>query len=504
MKKFLFIVALLWGMPALASNIYFAQSSAGGNTGADCADARAVTSHGIGDDVPGNTLHLCGTFTLSAGTNGFFTMLGSGSSGNPITLRWETGAIVQAPYFGNGNGGIDLNGQSYWILDGGTNGIIQNTANGTGLTYQHASTLIWNSGNNNTIKNLTAGPCYVHTSGDSNGGSCYDVENYLASNITIGPGNTFTQYDVGIYVVFEGSQSNLVITGNSCSLGNQCIEMGPGNSGTNTFTNIRVDHNTYTTSGNWYDSGDHYHHNFFHPFTNHPAASIVGTLMAYDNVMSGSVTNSTSFIYLENNNGGSGGTMGSWQIFNNTFDKTDTPAASTGLFVAYSANGVLVNNTFLDAGNSSNPWPSINITASGWTVENNIESGSGYYVLNTAEGSYTSDRNIYYNASYNDPWQWGGCGGPCQYGSLSSWRTACSCDPNTIQSNPLLNSNLSIPTGSPAQSLGANLTSLGITALNSDITGASRPSTGFWDSGAYNAPAAPPSNTAPAPPPIVE
>jgi len=57
-----------------ATDIYFAQSAAGGNNGADCADAYAYTdgTHGInisGNWVAGNTLHICGTITGGNGAN---------------------------------------------------------------------------------------------------------------------------------------------------------------------------------------------------------------------------------------------------------------------------------------------------------------------------------------------------------------------------------------------------------------------------------------------------
>jgi len=500
MKTLLRILALtLWTLflcmtvRGQAANVYITPTGSAtgicttGTQAPSWFNSSANWGTGAGQIGPGTVVHLCGIFTAAAGANGFLQFQDSGTSGHPITLQWESGAIVQAPVFGVANGGIDVNGQSYLLLTSNGGGTIQNTANGTGMTYHQSSYLIYNDGNNNTITNLTIGPCYVHTSGDPGGNACQGVYNYLANNATIGPGNAFSQYDVGIYQPFEGSQSNLVITGNSFALGNQAIEMGPGNGGTNTFTNIRVDHNTYATSGNWYDTNDDYHHNFFHPFTNTANSSILGTLLVYDNTMAGTVSNSTSFIYLENNNGGTGGTMGTWYIFNNTFNKTDTPAASTGLFVSYAGGCYLLNNTFLDAGNASNPWPTINITAPGCTVENNVLSGSGYFVYNVAKGAYTSDKNIYYNASYNDPWQWGSCGGPCQYGTIGGWRTACSCDASAITSNPLLNPNLSIQAGSPAATLGNNLTGLGITALNSDIAGNARPASGPWPAGAFNA-----------------
>jgi hypothetical protein len=62
--------------------------------------------------------------------------------------------------------------------------------------------------------------------------------------------------------------------------------------------------------------------------------------------------------------------------------------------------------------------------------------------------------------------------------------------------NPLLNTNGTLQSGSPAIGVGTNLTSLGITALDSDYAGNARPLTGAWTIGAYNGgtPPSPPSS----------
>jgi len=151
----------------LAVDVYFANAATGSNNGSNCANARALSSHVIGDDVAGNTLHICGTITGTGGSN-IFTTLAAGSSGSPITLLWEAGAIVQAPYFPGGStvnsgvGAIVLN-KNYWTLDGGASGIIQNTANGTGKTNAQPSNAIYGSGLSNlTIKNLTIQNLYIN------------------------------------------------------------------------------------------------------------------------------------------------------------------------------------------------------------------------------------------------------------------------------------------------------------------------------------------------------
>ena len=85
---------------------------------------RAVIGDGASQIGPGTTVHLCGTFTASAGASGYLSFQGSGTSGNPITLHFETNALLQAPYWGTG-AAIFASGLSYVMVDGGTNGTIQ-------------------------------------------------------------------------------------------------------------------------------------------------------------------------------------------------------------------------------------------------------------------------------------------------------------------------------------------------------------------------------------------
>ena len=74
------------------------------------------------------------------------------------------------------------------------------------------------------------------------------------------------------------------------------------------------------------------------------------------------------------------------------------------------------------------------------------------------------------------------------YNTLSAWQgcVANGCpsahDSHSITANPALNGSYA-----PTVALtGVNLTSLGITALNSDYNGSARPSTGAWTIGAIN------------------
>jgi hypothetical protein len=430
---------------------------------------------GAGQIGPGTTVLICGTFTFAAGATNVFSFQGDGTSGHLITLKWDTNAIVQAPYFSTSNGtpgAIETNGHNWVVIDGGTNGIVRNTANGTGLANQQISSMVDAFGSSNIqIEHLHLGPVYVHnnTTSDSvcsNGSDdCMGVRVLQGgSNVTVGPGNTFTDCDVCIFFAFTGGESNLVITGNTFNNANQAIEGGPTDTGTKVLTNMQVDHNTYNASRNWDDVTNNYHHNFFHPFTGHPGAAFAGNLTFFDNFSIGDVgLHPTSMIYLENNNGGSGGTMAPWWVFNNVFYKTNTDVATANGVVAPLGinNGYLLNNTIIDAGsggNNNNAWPLFNMEfGTGWTEENNIlQSGGGYYFYN---GGNTNAPTANYNLYYSSPLaQWAYTGGFTT--SFTTWKSFCSCDANSLSgTNPSVNLTTFVP-GNSAVVMGTNLNSL--------------------------------------------
>jgi hypothetical protein len=499
------------------ANVYIAATGAGTQDGSTCGNAKPLTflnngaNWGSGGTQigPDTFARLCGNFTASAGAASYISIQGSGTSGHPITIHWETGAVVQAPYFSTDHtqGAVNFNGNSYVTLDGGTNGILQNTANGTGLANQQISTLISGmspGSTGNTIKNLAILGVYQQSGTDThcalNNDWCWSI---LAqgSNLTIGPGNTFTWCDVCVKYGFNGGESNLRVTGNSFDHVNQALEMGPDNSGVKVMTGVVFDHNTYTARRDWDIPLNYYHHNFFHAFTNTAGSSYTGTLQLYDNTGVGDVgQHSTSMFYLENNNGGGGGTMGPWYIFDNYLNKTNTDApGSSGIVAVMPPNGFFLNNTVVDAGGTGDfSWPSFNAYggATGWTVKGNIFLGGGNQIVAQNPATILANNNVYY----------GGVGSNIFVyhstftASIATWQTVCGCDSAATTANPVLQSNGSIGSGSSAIGRGPNLTSLGITALNSDINGSARPGgSTAWDAGAFNSGSTPPP-TQPLPP----
>ena len=157
---------------ASASNWYVAQSSQGANTGKDAADALSIAwlnnpanwRTGTNAVNPGDTVHLCGTITTSGSTSTGYTLTiyGSGTVGNVITIYFEPNAKLSESAYGLING----YGQDYIVIDGGSNGVLENTDNGTALRFKKSISEIYDNGcSNMEIKNLTVQNLYLHVSG---------------------------------------------------------------------------------------------------------------------------------------------------------------------------------------------------------------------------------------------------------------------------------------------------------------------------------------------------
>lgn len=429
---------------------------------------------------PGDTVYLCGVLTGNVNTT-LLQFQKSGSSGNPITLKFDTGADVTSPAW-NASGAIDCNGQSYVTIDGGTNGKIENTADGDALTYQIVTAGV-NSSNgaclNLTAQNLTITNLYIKTEDSNNNTDDSAGINQAGVNALI-THNSIDHTATGIGMAGVNGTANQEISFNTLSFCQHCITAGAG--GSATADGIKIHDNDIGGGAYlWDNSNNNYHHNAIIMVCENGQNPCIKNLMIYNNYVHGkwSVTgHTTSMFFLDDYE--TSNIQGT--VFNN-FISMDPGDAGTG-------DGYIDGGRQVGFYNNTIVTPYTDKCFSVWNypqvaVKNNIcsQSGQGNAVSSVSgekpqNGGVKPDYNLYYGVA---TWSYGT--GADNY---SQWRPECACDTNAQNgNNPMLNSDGTLQSGSPAIGAGTNLTSLEITQLNSDMGGTARPSSGPWDVGAY-------------------
>src|SRR5579884_638535 len=457
-KKLFSVICFLFATTLLAhaNDIYIAQSAAGANSGASCSSAHSVawlnssSNWGTGSAQvgPGDTVHLCGVISSP------ITFYGSGTSSAPIKLFFESGASMQAPVWNPA--AITLNGQSWLVIDGGANGQIFDTNSGTGKIAQDSVCVLTDSNAANvTIQNIECGPLYVRTSSSDSNQLASGVSSVSGPNLTIRNSKFHDAY----YCIDTGgpNASGLNVYNNdvyNCSTG---IVLGDGGSGT-TISNAQIHGNHIHDGANWdgcWNGCSIWNHNDgIHVWTS--SGGKQNAPKVYGNTIDGSWgAHTTAFIFMEADQG----PMPSPMVYNNVLNNTGPNSPTNGLVEMKDniTSGQLYNNTFdcQTAGFNGIHW----------------EGGSSSKALN----------NVFLNcgtAFANDDGT-----GTMSHDYTAYWNTPLQGDAHIVIANPLLSALLAPLAGSPLTAAGENLTSY----FSTDITGATRPSSGGWTLGAYQA-----------------
>lgn len=551
-SKWLVVVGLVC-MPTqvMAEDFYLAMTDTGGATRADCANAGVYTwfntaanwGGGAGEIDPGDTVHLCGEFTGGAATN-FLIFQSSGTAGNYITVKFETGAIMKPNYcaydeFGSTPSGcIDVNGKDYLVIDGGTacgnsgsasgwvttscNGQILNLTAGSStmncpsgsactdaITHSAAISTVVGAGSPQHIevKNMKLGPICTRDP-TSTTAECQQTIGFgwssahgedTALDITLH--HSICDYVARCYLVSIATLTQHVsgYSVHHTTFTNQCWAMGVGGDGGNSwdisslsfYDNKVSDWAAYAkygttchTNGTMWFNGDE--------FSIHTGNGFIGTSdsMMYNNLLVGDMSggfvasSASGFLSCQDN-------CTDIYVFNNVIDVICS--GSNGEFCGgplyYNGPGGggqhVFNNTVISSVRNV-----YSVTVSGVTAntisKNNIFSGNQlpYNVRPNDATAVTSDFNDTYNVTDTSTWYIYNTAVGLSIKTLAQFR-ADGQDVNTITSNPLLSSSYRLGVGSPSIGLAENLTSLGIAALNVDAAGNSRPAVGNWDAGAY-------------------
>lgn len=498
-----------------AANIYIAQGMSGTNSGSDCADAHSVSwfnspaNWGSGGNQigPGTTVHLCGVLSSN------LSVQGSGTNGAPITILFEANAkLSQAA----GGPFLTLSNRSYVVVDGGTNGIIENTNAST--TAQHVSSkgIVALSCNSCEVKNLTIENIYVHS------GSGTEIDQ-TQSNCIVYSGNNFaihdnTMHDAGWCIYLNGSGINNRIYNNNIYNVDHGIIVTPGAQSANAGP-LYIYNNHVHDYANWDNASNGYHHDGIHcytvpsPYPQPAGPPIQGAhwngLWIYNNLFDGNIGgNATGHIFLEP------GVQ---------TDGSATPCMDSTSQVHIFGNVLLsgtTDNGTIDIGRASNhplttPLDFYNNTVAGGSAASGravvFENVNTVNAVNNIVGganqlwsgiSFTNtDHNGYINCPVGTSYNCWPAGSGNMTNNFNTWKIACAgCDSHAVNSQGnwggVSSSTGALQAGSPMIGAGANLVyavsgwpAEQINALATDRNGNVRQS-GNWDIGALSSGAA--------------
>ncbi len=491
-----------------AGDIYIAQNAAGGNTGADCADAHAAAWFNsasnwgsAGSQIgPGTTVHLCGTLTSA------LTAQGNGTSGSPITILFDsaTSGNISMPALPQ-NGAIVLNGLSYITIDGNNQvGIIQSTNNGSsagGYANQVCSLAISASGSSNiTVRYLQILNIYVHTTtSDNNAGGCSGVGPPGAVYFPNATGPVTVDHTIMTYCATclngDSAASAVTVSNSTCENFDHCLGMGNQNAAS-VWGPVYFYNNTVDGMTAWDSTNNVWHHDGVHlwAYCTDGSSYCSGTywtqVYIYNNHFDGDPgANFNSWIFNEEN------IRNEW-VFNNIFDNS-ARALQNGAGPVYGQgnNTHYWNNTFI--GNSSQGVTNLNTGGPSVTSENNVNcSGQLISMMNADESgqqptTVTALDHNYYMSGNSNAFIWKGTF--LSFSDFSNWESDSRETNSAVSSSCTVNSNGTLQSGSIAVGGGTNLYTTcngqatpGLGALCSDYNGTARPSTGAWDAGALS------------------
>lgn len=507
-----YVILLLLLIPHLgAATRYVAQSAGTFSGGSACNGQTAITPttfNGL-TLTAGDTTYLCGTITGTTNTT-LLTISQSGSSGNVISLIFDTGALLSAPYWGL-TGAVAIAG-NFILIDGGANGTITATANGTSLSNPCSSGANCNSKgiymasvHDIEVRNLIISNIYVHVCGTITPpfSSCTDNSGTQGSagiycvfgNHLNFHHNTVSEVYAGIEYIYEGSTTSTDINIHHNIVTNTNWSVMAGSGATNAIlTVLQINNNNMNGWDNWNDSANQYHHNAVFIFTQ-AAGDIVTNPVVNANTIGSVLTLATSAVFIDSINASTDAINGA-MISNNIIINpvSNTTGCPNGYIVFQAPGGIAANNTILASypggcsGDSGNGNDGILVAGagSGFSYFNNIITNCSYGLISDVGVTISaSDYNDIYNCTnygIKEP-------DPAK-ATLSAWRSAySSLDAHSISTDPNLNSSTYRPnSGSPVVGAGTNLTATycgTYPLLCSDYAGVTRPSSGTWDIGAY-------------------
>ncbi len=441
---------------------------------------------------PGDTVWLCGTFTGALNSN-ILTIQASGSSGSPITIKWDSSATLTSPACGqNGAACFNTNSMSWLVLDGGSSSpSVTDTANGTSLANQINSTALnAQSCNNCEIRNLTITNMYVITGNNDSNEMGVGIQVGCTSN-TLVHDNSLDQMASPISDGFCDGDTADSFYNNTIDHFNHGIEIG--NNGNQRISNFSIYGNHLKNMVTWDTANDYHHHDGIFFYQNTAIANTVTGFYIYNNLGDGDLgVNATAWVYY---NSGLNGIY----LFNNSFFN---PQGRSVALVEGGYTGdqnFYIYNNYIDCGGQTNgsrafQYGNGGAAVTGFTFTNNAIHNCGTYLYTNGVlvGSGKVDRNVYESAcSGGGCFKWNSGGGQ----TFSQYQASTGNDSNSLTPSSVGANSVGQPQSGSAmihdgtihfENLASSCTGL-LSALCADLSGTPRASSGQynWEAGAY-------------------
>jgi hypothetical protein len=510
----LLFVFALFAVPARATTIYVSQTGGAFTGGTACNGQRAISVSTFKSTTlsAGETVYLCGTITSAVIPHN------GGSLGSPVLVQWDSGASVQVC---STTAAVYINGLSYLLLDlGGNSTAIECPNNGIGLSTATDSVIgigsAGNGWNNVEIRNGTVGPVFQYSGGTDNGFNTVCINGASGANNTYIHNLTLSGCAEGMAIYPTTNSTDQFAYLNVGPSVGRVLNYASGSSSNIALANSSFHDSSVNYTTVWAVPGDYEHYEAIHIYVTSAsgAQDHITNFQIYNNYFYGSSPpagyGATGLIFAGTGLDACPSTSyESVNIFDNLI--TDSGNSSTGFSDGIGSYFYLqdcyvtmnmYNNTVIAANGASNACFTYLETAGTAgtasdlvTFKNNICSGmsfAGYYFQRLTP--FVSSNNDFYDVG---AFALTGASGQNTY-TLATWKTLTGQESNTITTIPGLSSTYLISsTSSAAYEAGVNLTSLGLTNLDTGapatfgVSGAcgtgcvARSSSGAWDLGAY-------------------
>lgn len=468
LKIFAFFLAC--ATRCLATQFFVTQSGAGSNNGTSLGNAWSVATFNSSETAgAGDTVSVSGAITTA------LVPRSGGSSGNPVTVSISGADFTSSAWASSG--AIVLDNLSNVTLDGGSTGVIENTANGTGLANQVNSTGVsCGQAANIIVQNLTVRNLYVRTlisdtTGAGTGVFTFWSGGTAATNVAV-TNCIFHDMENGAYFDYGPSASGYTVsfcTAYNCNWGGGCGDHG----NTSTMTGLSVHDNNFYSWANWNEASPSlYHHNGFYAFAE--SGGSIANVSIYNNMVGPGYSGNgqTAGIFVSGN-------ISNVSVYNNRFLAMGSDNWADGMVFLWQHNGAgtnisAYNNTFVCSATVTVPAINIFAGTATYTVENNLFSGCpcAIYRYNNTSSTLVSKNNLFFGLSGSLAFSDSATGSSTGL-SLAQWQSLSYLPDPTFTgqtSNPLLNSAFTPASGSPARAAGTPLASVTL-----DASGHARP-----------------------------